>query len=95
MKELLKDLATQLPIVYGGIAALSVVAALFFVRMWRRAADRFYLFFAIAFAVLSVHWCLLSGHASEHATWPYVTRLAAFVVILAAILDKNRRAARS
>jgi hypothetical protein len=85
----------NLPIVYGGIAGLSLVAALFFARMWRRANDRFYLFFAIAFTALTVHWCLLSGHANEHSPFPYFTRLASFVVIIAAIVDKNRRAARS
>ena len=29
----------NLPIVYGGIAGLSLVATLFFARMWRRAKD--------------------------------------------------------
>jgi len=86
---------TYVPMIQGALAALSLVVVVFFARMWRRAADRFYLFFAIAFAILSAHWCLLSGHAGEHATWPYVTRLAAFLLILVAIIDKNRGAARN
>jgi hypothetical protein len=86
---------TYVPLIQGALAALSLVVALFFARMWRRAADRFYLFFALAFAVLATHWIALSGHAGEHTTWPYVTRLVAFLMIIAAIIDKNRRAARS
>ena len=86
---------TYVPLMQGALAGLSLVVAVFFARMWRRADDRFYLFFAIAFAIFAVHWCVLSGHAGEHTTWPYVTRLAAFLLILVAILDKNRRAARS
>ena len=85
----------NLPIVYGGIAGLSLVATLFFARMWRRAKDRFYLFFAIAFTILAVHWCVLAGHAGEHTLYPYLTRLVSFLVIITAIVDKNRRAARS
>lgn len=85
---------SYVPLIQGALAAFSVVVMMFFARMWRRANERFYLFFAIAFAVLSVHWCVLAGHAGEHTTWPYVTRLAAFLVIILAIVDKNRRAAR-
>jgi len=86
---------TYLLLMQGAAAALSLVVALSFARMWRRASDRFYLFFAIAFAILSVHWCVLAGHAGEHALYPYITRLVAFLLIITAIVDKNRRAARS
>jgi uncharacterized membrane protein len=78
----------------GAAAALSLVIALFFARMWTRSSDRFYLFFAIAFVILSVHWCVLAGHAGEHAFYPYLTRLVSFIVIITAIVDKNRRAAK-
>ena len=77
----------------GAATALCAVTMLFFFRNWRRSQDRFYLFFAIAFLIFAAHWAILaSGQAGEHAVWPYMTRLAAFVLILVAIVDKNRRA---
>ena len=95
MNNPLTSLLPYLSLMQGALAALSFVVAMFFARMWRRARDRFYLFFAIAFAIFAVHWVVIAGHANEHTTWPYVTRLVAFVVIIAAIVDKNRSAARS
>jgi hypothetical protein len=95
MTDLLTSLAKYVPMMQGALAALSFVVAMFFARMWRRARDRFYLFFAVAFAIFAVHWCSIAGHANEHTTWPYVTRLIAFVLIIAAIIDKNSRAARA
>jgi uncharacterized protein DUF5985 len=84
---------TVLPYINGAVTALCIVVALFFVRNWRRAQDRFFLFFAIAFVLFAASWALLGSPAmNEHAVWPYGTRLAAFVVILVAIVDKNRRA---
>jgi hypothetical protein len=83
-----------LPLMQGALAAFSFVVAMFFARMWRRARDRFYLFFAIAFTIFAVHWCVIAGHANEHTVGPYITRLIAFVLIIVAIVDKNRRASR-
>lgn len=77
----------------GAATALCAVVMLFFFRSWKRSQDRFYLFFAIAFLIFAAHWAILaSGQAGEHAVWPYMTRLVAFVLILVAIVDKNRRA---
>jgi hypothetical protein len=95
MSSLLTALLPYLALMQGALAALSFVVALFFARMWRRARDRFYLFFAIAFTIFAVHWCVIAGHANEHTVGPYITRLVAFVLIIIAIVDKNRRAARS
>ena len=91
----LPDIAIM-PYMHGAATALCLVVTLFFARLWRRARERFYLFFAIAFALMAAGWAILgSGTAGEHAFWPYLTRLVAFLFILAAIIDKNRRAARS
>ncbi|HEU4843835.1 MAG TPA: DUF5985 family protein, partial [Burkholderiaceae bacterium] len=35
----------------GATAAVTLVAALIFLRFWRSAHDRFFLFFAISFAL--------------------------------------------
>lgn len=82
-----------LPYTNGALSALCAVVMLFFFRFWHRSGDRFYAFFAVAFLVFGAHWAVLgSGTVGEHAVWPYMTRLAAFVLILIAIVDKNRRA---
>ena len=77
----------------GAAATLAVIAGLFFLRDWRTARDRFFLFFAIAFALLAINWCAAAtiAPASESRAWIYVVRLVAFLVILAGIVDKNRR----
>ena len=49
--------------------------------------------FAIAFWVLSVERVLLmgSGYSEETLPWVYTVRLLAFLLILGAIVDKNRK----
>jgi len=71
------------------------VAALYFARFWRETSDRLFLFFAAAFAVLAVQRASLAAAGvlpdrGVGPTWLYVVRLAAFVLIIAAIVDKNR-----
>jgi len=81
------------PFIYGSLTALSLTAALFFLRYWASARDRFFLFFAVAFVALGANWALLVGrHArDEYTPYFYLLRLFAFVLILAGIVDKNRR----
>ena len=77
----------------GALTVASLVVALFFLRFYRLAADRFFLLFAIAFALLGVQW-LVGGVLDpdqESRAWFYLLRLAAFSLIIAAIIDKNRR----
>ncbi|MEX2152493.1 MAG: DUF5985 family protein [Gemmatimonadaceae bacterium] len=71
------------------------VAALYFARFWRDTSDRLFLFFAAAFALLAAQRAILATRdvlpdAPIGPTWLYVVRLAAFVLILIAIVDKNR-----
>lgn len=81
---------------HGGLTAITLIAAVLFARAWHRSRDRFYLLFGIAFGFLAVHWLALgvAGPPGIVRVWPYMTRLAAFVMILVAIVDKNRRGAR-
>jgi len=74
----------------GASGALSSVAALYFGRFWRQSHDRFFAYFALAFALLAANRIALVAVDQEHAAWVYVFRLAAFVLILIAIVDKNR-----
>ena len=88
---------THLRDLLQGMAAMGAWAAtLFFLRFWRASRDRLFAFFALAFALLGLNWVLLVllrvEDESRHLL--YAMRLVAFLVILAAIWDKNR-AARS
>lgn len=75
----------------GMLVALATVAALFFVRFYRRSRDRFFLFFAAAFTLLAVNWVAVSLLAPEHEAraWAFVVRLLAFLLILVGIVLKN------
>lgn len=68
------------------------VAALYFGRFYRQSGDRLFLFFAAGFALLALQRLSLAGAAllSLPLITYYLLRLAAFVVILIGILDKNR-----
>lgn len=77
----------------GGIATASLVAGLFFFRFWRSTQDRFFLFFALSFTIeglnrFALYW--LAGLDDLSPTY-YVIRLVAYGLILAAIIDKNRK----
>jgi hypothetical protein len=74
----------------GASAVLAAVAALFFLRFWRMSGDRFFLLFALAFAVLAGNRIALTVIPREQDTWIYTLRLIAFAVIIVAIVDKNR-----
>ena len=70
-------------------------AGLFFLRFWRESRDRLFGFFALAFFLLAVNRLLLLfvPEDSEMTLAPYLVRLLAFGIILAAIVDKNVRRA--
>lgn len=77
----------------GAIAMASLTIALFFVRFWRTTHDRFFLYFASSFALEAVNRVLflVTNLQSENEPAFYLIRLAAYVLILVAILEKNRR----
>jgi len=71
--------------------SLALVAATFFVRFARDTRDRFFAYFAAAFAVLGAHWLLLAllRHEGEVAPLHYSLRVFAFGLIAIAIARKN------
>jgi hypothetical protein len=77
----------------GAIAMASAVAALFFLRFWRDTGDRLFAIFSAAFFLLGITriGLALSRTHLEGQTYWYWVRLAAFLLILVAIVDKNRR----
>ena len=79
----------------GAASALFLVAGLFFLRFWKRTRDGLFLAFAWAFFLLGLGQALLSLAAmpDEERSLLYLIRLAAFGLILVAIVRKNRRRA--
>jgi membrane protein CcdC involved in cytochrome C biogenesis len=77
----------------GATFVASAGIALFFLRFWRQSSDRLFAIFALAFAVFAVNRLVLviMGDDDENTTYVYLVRLAAFVLILVAIFDRNRR----
>jgi hypothetical protein len=71
-------------------------AATFFFTFWRRTSDRLFAYFCASFSLLAVQrLCLaLTEDVGANSSWLYGLRLLAFMMILAGILDKNRRAGR-
>ena len=69
-----------------------IMAALFFLRFWRRTREALFMFFAGAFLLLGVGQALLAltGLPVEERSWIYLIRLAAFLLILIGIFSKNR-----
>jgi hypothetical protein len=83
---------------FDGILFMSFcVAGFFFCRYWRQTHDRLFILFATGFWLMAVNRVLLTlfSHqgkiAEEHTTLLYLVRLISFCIILAAIIDKNRK----
>ncbi len=76
----------------GAITLGFLVAGLFFLRFWRRTRDGLFLAFAIAFVLLGIGQAIqaLANIPQEERSYIYLIRLAAFTIILAAIMRKNR-----
>ena len=67
------------------------VAGVFFLRFWRRTSDSLFLAFAAAFWLLAANQALvgLLEAPREDKVWIYLIRLAAFLLIIFAVVAKN------
>ena len=83
-----------LQFLYGGVTVMFVAVAFYFLRYWYDALDRLYLYFMLAFLSLAASWSVHLFYATSSETGPtvYVFRVVAFLLIIIAIVDKNRRA---
>ena len=86
---------TLLDFLSGAVTFGFLLSSLFFLRFWKRTRDPLFLAFAAAFFLLGVGQGLLALAAIpiEERSWIYLLRLAAFAIILVAIVRKNRRPA--
>lgn len=77
----------------GAIALAALLAGVFFMRFWRATGDRFFLMFAIAFWLEGGHRVFVFRWVGTDEGSPlhYVVRLVAYGLIIAAIVDKNRK----
>ena len=75
----------------GAITIGYLVATAFFLRFWRKTADRLFLAFGAAFALLAVNQVISTflEAGDERAVYAYLLRVLGFVLILWAIIDKN------
>jgi hypothetical protein len=83
--------ADQINAFLNGIIVMGHASAgLFFLRFWRKTHDRLFLMFAIAFwllGVIRIAMVALGQPGEDH--YLYWFRLAAYLLILVAIIDKN------
>lgn len=77
----------------SGVVAMGYgTAGLFFLRFWGKTGDRLFVLFAAAFwllGIIRIAMLFFEGFAEENNF--YWLRLVAYLIILAAIIDKNLR----
>jgi len=76
----------------GWAACGFLVGALLFLRSWRRTRDGLFVAFSSAFALLGIGQAVLAlgNLPTEERSYVYLFRLAAFSLIIFAIVRKNR-----
>jgi hypothetical protein len=76
---------------FGLITMGYLVAGVFFAKFWSRTRDPLFATFALAFWLLAINQAIpaLISVPREEQSWTYLLRLAAFILISAAILYKN------
>ena len=84
---------------FSGMSMVTFFAsALFFFKFWRASHERFFLYFFHATLLLGLERIVLlmvtrfnvTLPVAESLAWVYLIRLLAFVIIIVAILDRNR-----
>ena len=75
----------------GAIALGYAVIGVFFLRFWRRTRDGLFAAFAGAFWLMAANSFLVEflELPREHVGWVYLLRLAAFALIIFAIVNKS------
>ena len=82
---------TTFAFVGGLLTAGYTIAGLFFLSFWRRTKDSLFAVFAVAFWLMALNQALpvVLGVPREEQSGIYLLRLAAFILIILAILRKN------
>jgi hypothetical protein len=92
---------TWIELLSGISLATFGASGLFFLKFWLTSREKFFLYFSFAFWLLSIERiALMIVHESEHAvrnaiteanSWVYLIRLLAFIFIVFAVLERNRK----
>jgi low temperature requirement protein LtrA len=92
----MRDFVTLYDFLSGAVALGFFVCALFLLRFWRRTRDTLFLAFALAFVLMGIGQSVLAlaNIPTEDRGSIYLFRLAAFAVIIFAIVRKNRESRR-
>ena len=78
---------------YGAAAIVFVIGALFFFRFWFGQRERLFGFFAAAFLCFALGFVIrIVTDLEEDKPYIFIPRLVGFLLIMFAIIDKNRRA---
>lgn len=76
----------------GVIVTCSIVSGAFFIKFWRQTRDTLFLAFGAAFMVEGFNRAMILFVDAPNLGHPaiYVVRLLSYLLILVAIIDKNR-----
>jgi hypothetical protein len=79
-------------VISGAIMANCWTIGFFFLRFWKRTRDRFFLIFSLSFCMMGLDRLVLFLFYTPNELEPrvYLIRLMSFILILAAIVDKNQ-----
>ena len=77
----------------GGVVVSCIFASVHFIKFWSLTRDRFFVWFALAFALFGGSFAVraITPSVLEQTYYSYLPRLVGFVLIGFAIFDKNRR----
>lgn len=77
----------------GALTTTYLVAAVFFLRFWRKTHDRLFSHFALAFVFFALNQLATTflDVSTERGSFAYVLRIAGYIWILVAIAEKNRK----
>ena len=77
----------------GAIAMACLAIGLFFLKFWKNTRDRLFAYFAVAFWMLALDRIIIDtiGQTETSSPEEYLPRLGAFLIIIVAIIEKNRK----
>ena len=78
----------------GAIMVSALAISVFFFRFWRKTGDRLFGFFSAAFLLLGFERVSIVLVSRELHGLVYLVRFCAFLLIIFAIIEKNRRGQR-
>lgn len=79
-------------LISGAIMMACFVTGIFFMKFWKKTHEKLFVMFGVAFWILALERLVLGyiGTHHEHGPMIYLIRLSAFIMILIAIVQKNR-----